>query len=301
MPLIQLTVKFGWPSVSESLQKLFDLSPVFQHGWWAEFLKSLFQESKDKQMLREDACFKSIIACLAERIEADAENNQLESATTENRVEEVASLLFVFGNDIILAKFTNAILAYCRRSPKCTVLQNLIRSLEKEKLSGNQFWIQLLNLRVVQLVDVEKEEMPPFTWNQDDAVINGHPQVQAFLRGPNQTMKYQEFTNIAQARSFASTFFGPLRRWSWTFMNTSSRSYTATAKTGGSGRRAYCLIEKTREWYEKKVAPLKQQLEELKKLRNMVNPVRVPVSSSTTEQEEPPAKKRALVSVECID
>ena len=286
-PLVSLTVHLGWPSLSESLKKLFDLSPVGQHGIWASFLKSLFQRNA-KKVLWKDECFKAMLTSLVEKVEVDAQNNQLESAGM-NRVEGIASLLFVIGDVDFLTKFTNAIQTFCQKLSKSCLLCNLIRSLEKEKLSGNQFWNQLLNLRIAQLEDVEKAGVPPFTWNQDDAVLNDHPAVQTFLRGPNKAMKYQAFTGIAQARQFVNTHFG----WSW---NAPSRTYTANATASGVGRHALVLIEKTTRWYDKKVAPVKQKFEELKKLRSMLNPA----SASLPETLEPQAKKRA-VALLCVD
>ena len=234
----------------------------------------------------------SLVVCLVEKVEADAENNQLESLDTKNRVESIASLLFLINDVDILAKFTNAIQVYCQQSPESFLLQNLIRSLERDKLCDNQFWNQLLNIRIAQLVDVEKVGVRPFTWNQDDVVIHDHPAVQAFLRGPNKSMKYYGFTSIVQARKFVSTHFGSV--WNCWLADRSPCQYTATATPAGAGRNAHVLIEKTTEWYDRKVIPVKQQLDELKKLRGMVQPASSLASSPESEQMEPPAKKRAL-------
>ena len=298
-PLVKLTVHVGWASLSESLKKLLNISPVSQHRWWATFLKLIFQSSL-KDVLQSDPCFSAMVKCLVEKVEVDAQNNLLDSAAAKNNLDRIASLLFAVGDHGNLSKFVNAIQAYFRLSPKTCLLQNLIRSLEREKLNGNQFWNQLLSLRIAQLEDVEKVGIPPFTWNQDNAILNGHPQVEAFLRGPTKVMKYQAFTGIAQARSFAKTYFGVTSSWVWPVRSTPPRLYTATATPSGTGRSAYVLIEKTTEWYDKKVAPAKQQLEELRKLRSMVNPVPVQARSSEAEQMEPQAKRRA-VDIVCVD
>ncbi|XP_028397869.1 uncharacterized protein LOC114521584 [Dendronephthya gigantea] len=284
-PLLELTTTLGWPSISEAIKKLFDLSPVSQYGNWAEYLKSLFQRNV-KKVLQKDDCFIAMVTCLAQKVEDDARNKQLESVGA-SRIERIASLLFAIDNFEILTKFTNAILKHCQQSHTSSLLQNLIRLLEKEKLGGNQFWNQLLNIRISQLEDVEKSGIPPFTWNQDDAVFNNHPQVQTFLRGPNQTMKYQAFTGIAQARKFANSYFGG----SWARPGDTS-SYTATATTAGVGRHAYVLIEKTRAWYDRKFAPVQRQLDELNKLRGMVKPESAATTSSETG--EPQAKRKAV-------
>lgn len=287
-PLIELTISLGWPSISEAIKKLFDLSPVSHHGNWAEFLKALFQRNL-KKVLQKDACFMVMVTCLAEKVEDDAQNEQLESVGA-SRIERIACLLFAIGNFEILSKFTNAILTQCQQSHSSSFLQNLIRLLEREKLGGNQFWNQLLNLRIAQVENaVKKSGIPPFTWNQDDAVVSDHPQVQTFLRGPNKTMKYQVFTGIAQARKFADTYFG----LSWTRPGNTS-SYTATATTAGVGRHAYVLIEKTRSWYDRKFAPVLRQLDELNKLRSMVSPKSAATTSSEIMELEPRAKKKAV-------
>ena len=59
------------------------------------------------------------------------------------------------------------------------------------------------------------------------------------------------------------------------------------------------MIEKTREWYDRKVRTIKRQLEELKKLRDLVKSQPATVSDGLSD--EPPAKKRAPVDLICLD
>lgn len=44
---------------------------------------------------------------------------------------------------------------------------------------------------------------PTFTWKQPNVVVNGHPKLQAFLRSPETSMNYQNFTSVIEARRFA--------------------------------------------------------------------------------------------------
>ena len=278
--------------MSESLRTVFNMSPISQHSRWAMFLKKIYEESKDKEVLKEDVHFKSIVTCLVEKFESEVRDNHLETLGADVRVQHIASLLFLLDDEGFLKRFKDALCFYSHRSPKSCLLQKLIQSLEQSKLGDNQFWIQLLFRRIQQLEEVEKVGIRPFSWNQEDAVVVGHPQVEAFLRGTRQVMRYEAFNGIGHARNWASKHFH----------RKTSPPYSATVTVGGRGGGAYALIEKTREWYNRKVNTIKQQLNELKKLRDLVKTqLATDIGCSSKDQLEPPAKKRALADLVCID
>lgn len=268
---------------------MFNMSPVSQHSRWAEFLKILYK--KDTKVLRKDVLFKFIVACLVEKLETEVQDNQLQSVDADARVQSIASLLFLLSDEELLKKFTAAICSYSHRWPKSSLLQELIQSLEKRKLGDNQFWMQLLVRRIHQLEVVEKVGIRSFTWNQEEAVVAGHPQVQDFLRGPSRSMRYEAFKGIGHARNWMAKHFD----------GKSLASHSATVTVGGRGRDAYAVIEKSREWYDNKVNTIKQQLSELEKLRGLVKPLPVATTEcSSSDQLEPQAKKRA-VDLVCKD
>ena len=287
MPLVQLIQATGWPSMQKSLREMFKMSPVSQHFRWAKFLIKLYEEVKDD--LGKDIFFKSIVTCLAGKFETEVRDNQLDPGSANVRVQSIAALLFLLGDEELLEKFTSAVCAYSRRSPKSSVLQKLVQSLKNGKLGDNPFWIQLLVRRIQQLEEIEKVGIRPFSWNQEDAVVVGHPQVESFLRGPGTKMRYEAFNGIGHARNWMYKHFHRIPETS---------PYSAKVTVGGRGRDAYALIEKTRDWYDRKVNTIKQQLSELKMLRAMVTSRPVAgAASSSGDQMEPQAKKRAVLKV----
>ena len=50
-------------------------------------------------------------------------------------------------------------------------------------------------------------KFPEYKWEQPDAVFNGHPEVETFLRSAQESMVYSVFKNDEDARVFASDFF----------------------------------------------------------------------------------------------
>ena len=193
--------------MSESLKAIFNVSPVFQHSRWAEFLQSVYEGSKDKDALHKDVIFTSMVTCLVETFESKVRNNKLETQSADARVQHIASFLFVLGDEVFLKKFMATVCVHSYQSPKSCLLQKLIQSLEQRKPGDDQFWIKLLVRRIQQLEEVEKLGICSFSWNQEDAIVVGHPLVEAFLKGPRQRMRYEAFTGIGHARNWAAKHF----------------------------------------------------------------------------------------------
>lgn len=277
---------------------MFQLSPVSQYGRWAVFLKKLLEtmSEKRKKALGENKCFKSILLSLVESI---ACSKTLDSPDSITWISKTASLLFLYNDTELLDKWTNAVLRQSK-SQSGLLLERLIETLSTECLNASPFWLKLLQSRIKQLEKVEQKGIPSFTWNQSGAVVYEHPQVQAFLRGPKQSLKYQAFTGIRHARNWASKHFGQNPCWySPVPSGPSCSSYSANVTTGGTGRNSFAMVVKTKVWYDKKVDTIRQQMKELSKIRAMVNAVTN--SNSTTEKSEPAPKKRALSPVSCIN
>ena len=292
LPLVQLTQAIGWPAMSESLKTIFNMSPVSQHSRWAEFLKNIYERSKDKDALQKDVIFTYMVTCLVEKFESEVRNNKLETQSADARAQHIAFFLFVLGDEVFLKKFTATVCVHSYQSPKSRLLQKLIQSLEPRNLGDDQFWIKLLVRRIQQLEEVEKLGICSFSWNQEDAVVVGHPLVESFLKGPRQRMRYEAFNGIKHARNWAAKHFH----------RPALPPYSATITVGGRGSDAYAVIEKTRDWYDRKVRAIKMQLEELKKLRDLVKCQPAAGHNCLSEDQlEPPAKKRTLVDLICLD
>lgn len=297
LPLVQLTKAIGWSSMQQPVVELLKMSPVCQHSRWAKFLKELYEEAKDD--LVKDISFKSMVACLVEKFETQVRDKQLETdsadpwahvffdqRSVDARVQDIAVLLFLVDDEELLKKFTSAVCVHSRRSPQSSLLKNLVESLSRGKLGDNPFWIELVDRRIQQLEEVEKVGIPPFSWNQEDAVVAGHPRVESFLRGPETRMSYQAFNSVRHARNWMDKHFHKLP---WML------PYSAMVTIGGRGRDAYASIVKTRDWYDRKVNTIKEQLSELEKLRGMVKSQPVAgTASPLDDQMEPQIKKKAV-------
>ena len=278
--------------MSESLKTVFNVSSVFQHWRWAKFLKNVYEGSKDKDVLQRDVLFTTIITCLVDTFESEVKEGKLDVLTADTKMQHIASLLFLLGHEGFLEKFTAAVCAHSHQSPKSSLLKRLIESLEPSKLGDDQFWIKLLVRRIQQLEEVEKIGDRPFSWNQEDAVVVGHPQVQAFLKGPTQRMRYEAFTNVRHARNWAAKHF----------LRQIFPPYSATVTVGGRGSDAFVIIEKTRAWYDRKMKTVQIELKELKKLRDLVrSQSATDIDCLSEDQQEPPAKKKAPFTVVCLD
>lgn len=65
----------------------------------------------------------------------------------------------------------------------------------------------LLQARIDQLSPIVKAGKSGLGWSQPKAIIPGHPEVEAFLRGPEQSFTYHKFNAKAHAMEFNRKFF----------------------------------------------------------------------------------------------
>jgi len=81
-------------------------------------------------------------------------------------------------------------------------------------------------------------------------------QVEAFLRGPNQTFTLRGFSGIQQARRAADDILGRHRSYGYRYNTATTTSnsdmYNVTAVANGIGKTAYVSISKTRDWYQRR-------------------------------------------------
>ncbi|EFX74647.1 hypothetical protein DAPPUDRAFT_251633 [Daphnia pulex] len=144
----------------------------------------------------------------------------------------------------------------------------------------------------------EKVKEPTFSWQQFNAVVPNYPEVQAFLRSPEQSMIYMKFNEIAEARRFADSLQAMGQ----------SNNFSVSVTTSGSGKNIRCGIVKNRNHFERRAQNFfcrKAELIELVKLRNrlgqeiaQVEQLAAAISSTPITTDEvcvvPPPKRPKL-------
>jgi hypothetical protein len=139
---------------------------------------------------------------------------------------------------------------------------------------------------------------PTFSWHQSNAVVPNNPEVQAFLRSPQESMTYMKFSGIAEARRLA-VFLQVMGQ---------SNNFSVSVTTSGSGKNSRCDIRKNRNHFERRARDFfsrKAELIELVKLRNRLGQeiaqaeqLAAAISSTPIKTEEvcvvPPPKRPKL-------
>ncbi|EFX74642.1 hypothetical protein DAPPUDRAFT_307200 [Daphnia pulex] len=106
----------------------------------------------------------------------------------------------------------------------------------------------------------EKLKEPIFSWQQSNAVVPNYPEVQTFLRSPEESMTYMKFGGIAEARRLADSLNAMGQ----------SNNFSVSVTTSGSGKNSRCDIVKNRNQFERRARDFfsrKAELIELVKLR----------------------------------
>ncbi|KAG0569730.1 hypothetical protein KC19_6G112200 [Ceratodon purpureus] len=127
------------------------------------------------------------------------------------------------------------------------------------------------------ITDLESHKMPEFSWHQPKAKLPGYPGIESFLRGPLEKYVYKGGGGLPAMRAFGEKHFCQWRDRSINY------GYSAIGTPDGRGQGAFCVIQKTRRVYERRVdiwrveqARLNRLKLELEKLRSLVprtNPV----------------------------
>ena len=105
---------------------------------------------------------------------------------------------------------------------------------------------------------------PVFTWQQLEAKLPGHPEVETFLRSSNESFSYAKFASIADARYFAAELHrtGP------------TKGFSVSVKANGVGKSARCDIVKNRSHFDdvnRRFAAQKAESVQLSKLLQKLN------------------------------
>ncbi|KAG0613503.1 hypothetical protein M758_6G108300 [Ceratodon purpureus] len=127
------------------------------------------------------------------------------------------------------------------------------------------------------ITDLESHKMPEFSWHQPEAKLPGYPEIESFLRGPLEKYVHKGGGGLPAMRAFGEKHF-----CKWTDRS-ATYGYSAIGTPDGKGQGAFCVIQKTRRVYERKVDHWRKEQErlnglklELEKLRSLVprtNPV----------------------------
>lgn len=110
----------------------------------------------------------------------------------------------------------------------------------------------------------ESLKEPMFTWQQNKAVLSSYPEVEAFLRSPQERITFAKFSRIAEAQRFAQMLEreGPMKGF----------SVSATPK--GKGKNSRCEIVKNRSYFDhilNNFKSRKSELDDLIRLRSSLS------------------------------
>ncbi|KIZ01203.1 hypothetical protein MNEG_6757 [Monoraphidium neglectum] len=110
---------------------------------------------------------------------------------------------------------------------------------------------------------LEGQGRPAFSWEMPDAVVPNCPDIQAFLRGPEQSVRFTKFlSGVVHARTMAQRLFNSTRpkdKVPGCAQGRAARrrgggggaaNYSATAEAGGKGKSAWLQVTKTRAWFD---------------------------------------------------
>ena len=65
----------------------------------------------------------------------------------------------------------------------------------------------LISLSAVRVQQLIRFKFPMFKWEQPDAILKDHPEVEAFLHSTKECLTYDSFANEEEARAFVSKYF----------------------------------------------------------------------------------------------
>lgn len=121
---------------------------------------------------------------------------------------------------------------------------------------GSRVVRRLTRERITRLANTPK---PAFTWCQPLASLPHHPEVEAFLKGPLQSLHYFGLNDSKHARNFANKYFTGCYQ----------HGYCAKGVVQG----ACCVITKTQAAYDKMVQSWNEEQKELEALRSRLKTI----------------------------
>jgi hypothetical protein len=117
----------------------------------------------------------------------------------------------------------------------------------------------LASIRVAQLNSPE----PTFSsWCMPKASMPSHPDVERFLRGPDQSYTVRGLNGISHARNFAAKYCNGNVKDGYSLRSTN---------VGGTGQNAYVTMLKTKTAFEKSMEKFKEEQSEKKMLLTLLN------------------------------
>ena len=130
--------------------------------------------------------------------------------------------------------------------------------------------------------ELELHQKPVFSWRQPLAKFPEYPEIENFLKGPEETYVHRGMKRIDDARTFAAKYFSH-------YADSAVTGYSATATPGGRGGfvqggtkpGAFCTIQKTRRAFECAVEHWHKEQEEIKSLRLQLGKLRSIVPQNT--------------------
>ena len=134
-------------------------------------------------------------------------------------------------------------------------LELLLKDLQKE-LSDNDFYIQLMLIRVRNLRSLKETGVPKLTWAQTEAVFP-HPLIQEFLHSENVTF-VAKFQTLYKAKKWIGRFAGYRRTY----------SFSAVARMNEGIPEA--ILQKERDIYQKSKDHYSALMSELKDLEEQL-------------------------------
>jgi hypothetical protein len=128
------------------------------------------------------------------------------------------------------------------------ILDALISNLKTPIPTNDWYLRHLVSHRLNYLHKVSKQGIPPFDWRMPSAKYPGRPEIEAFLKSPQETFVVSRiFTSISQARSF---------EWEVLKMQPTC-NFSVTCLASGVGKNAKVTLTKTRGWYDNYVKFIK--------------------------------------------
>ena len=188
-------------------------------GFMSEKLTKYFKEDK-------------VGSFLTNSFDIVVESNKLMESMED--LEILLNMLLKYKQNGCLEKLAKRTLIH---ENKQTILNKMLKSIDSTMQINNPDILHLINERVKYLQIATANGPPKFSWHQPDAIVPGHPKVEAFFRSDQETFTYQEFTGIKHARN-------------WARKHSNDAGTKANFQPGGIGQKAYVIVTKARAGFE---------------------------------------------------
>ena len=162
-------------------------------------------------------------------------------------------------NDILIENVKNMALRMLTPDALKILLKKLALNFDKYITCGPI--IEMFEYRKKWLRDeIKYEPEREFSWRMPHVSIPGHPEVENFLKGDGQHLRYIIGISAEYARVFCAIFG-----------NENNEHYSARMSCSGAGKDTYVTIEKTKAYFEKYAASYIALIEEYKQEIESIN------------------------------